>query len=297
MSRSVCSTKHSMGFLFSLTLLVVVCTSVLAQEANVEKRPILDLTGNKVFAKPELLGIVNSQLDEWAKNGAKYQSGMLEYSVHQAERFMKSQGYLQARLTQGSVEQSEAGPHLLITVVEGPRYRVGKMTVENSRLMTPEEVLEEIGLKTGDIANGAKVSDGLYQRLKERYGKFGYIEYSAEVQPTFHAPIDDAEGVVDLKITSEEGEQFAVHSIKIEGADKAVTQALTRELLLHAGDIYDDGLFRESITRMNRTGLVAPIDSDKDVSFAGNKRKTDGQSLLDLVILVKKADTLSARQH
>jgi len=201
------------------------------------------------------------------------------------------------RLKTESIVGRQPGPHLLITVVEGPRYRVGKMTVENSRLMTPEQVLEEIGLKTGDIANGAKVSDGLYQRLKERYGKFGYIEYSAEVQPTFHAPIDDAEGVVDLKITIEEGEQFAVHSIKIEGADKAVTQALTRELLLHAGDIYDDGLFRESITRMNRTGLVASIDSDKDVSFAGNKRKTDGQSLLDLVILVKKADMLSARQQ
>jgi outer membrane protein assembly factor BamA len=297
MSRSLDSTKHSIRFLFSLTLLVVVCASVFAQEAKVEQRPVLDLTGNKVFSKPELLDVINSQLDKWARNGARYESAMLTYSVHQAEQFIKSQGYLQVRLTTGSVEQTEAGPRVLITAVEGPRYRVGKMTVENSQLLTAEQVLEEIGLKTGDIANGAKVSDGVFQRLKQRYGKFGYITYSAEIQPTFHAAIDDADSVVDFKITIAEGEQFAVRSIKIEGADKTVTQALTRELLLRAGDIYDDGLFRESITRMNRTGLVAPIDSEKDVSFVGNKRKTDGQSVLDLVILVKQADTLSARQQ
>jgi outer membrane protein insertion porin family len=293
MSRSVSSPNRSIRFLLSLSVLVVACASVIAQETNVEKRPALDLTGNKVFSKPELLGIVNSQLDEWA--ASKYEPAMLDYSLHKMEVFMKSRGYLQSRVTKGDIEQSEAGPRVLLAVIEGPLYRVGKMTVDGTRLLTPEQVLEAIGLKTGEIANGKKVSEGMFEHLKNRYGKFGYIQYTAEIVPTFHAEIGDAEGVVDLKLTIDEGEQFTVRSVKIDSADKALTEVLTRELMLRAGDIYDNELLRESVTRMNRTGLVAKIDGERDVEFTENKRKTGEQALLDLVIHVKKAGALAAR--
>jgi len=89
-----------------------------------------------------------------------------------------------------------------------------------------------------------------------------------------------------------------VRSIKIDGADKALTDALRRELLLRAGDIFDDELLHESVTRMNRTGLVDPIDSQKDVDFKDNQHKTSLEpALLDLVIHVKKSTALAARQH
>jgi len=212
--------------------------------------------------------------------------------------FMRSHGYLQAKVTQGNVEQTEAGPRVLLTVVEGPIYCVGKVTVEGARLISPEQVLDEIGLKTGNVANGEKLSTGLFQRLKDRYGKFGYIQYTAEVTPTFHAESGDAEGVVDFALTIDEGDQFSVRSIKIDGADKALTDALRRELLLRAGDIFDDELLHESVTRMNRTGLVDPIDSQKDVDFKDNQHKTSLEpALLDLVIHVKKSTALTARQH
>jgi outer membrane protein assembly factor BamA len=136
------------------------------------------------------------------------------------------------------------------------------------------------------------------RQCETRYAKIGYIQYTAEVNPTFHAELGDAEGVVDLALTIDEGEQFAVRSIKIDGADKALTNVLTRELMLRAGDIFDDELLRESITRMNRTGLVDEIDNQKDVDFKENKRKAfEEPALLDLVIHVKKSDALTARQH
>lgn len=297
MFRSLGSTNQTIRFLFSLILLAVVCASVLAQESQVEKRPLLDVTGNKVLAKAELLEVVNSQLDSWAKNGGKYETAMLDYTLHQMAMFMKSRGYLQAQVTKGDVEQTEAGPRIVLAVTEGPLYRVGKTTVNGARLLTPEQVSEVIGFKTGDIANGQRVSEVLFQRLKTRYAKFGYVEYTAEVIPTFHPANDNADGVVDFVFNLDEGEQFLVRSIKIDGGDKALTQVLTRELMLRAGDIFDDELFRESVTRMNRTGLIAPIDNERDVDFTDNKRKTGEQALLDLVIHVKKVNALSARQQ
>ena len=303
-------TNQTIRFLFSLTLLVIVSTSVLAQETKVEKRPALDVTGNKVFSKPELLGVVNSQLDSWTKNGGKYETAMLDYTLHQMEQFMRSHGYLQAKVTKGDIEQTEAGPQIVLAVVEGPLYRVGKMTIDGARLLSTEEVMEVIGLKTGDIANGQKLSDGIFQRLKARYAKFGYVQYTAEVDPTFSLKDGAQEGVVDFQFIIDEGDQFRVHSIKLVGAEASLMDSLKRELLLRAGDIFDDELFRESIARMNRTGLVDPIDDEKDVHYTdlqdkerqlANKRgaKADdlpAPPLLDLVITVKKA-SLSARDR
>jgi outer membrane protein insertion porin family len=297
MSQSYCSTIRSFRFVASLCILVLSFTCVIAQQTSESKRPALDLEGNKVFAKATLLDVVNSPLDAWAKNGGNYAPAMLDYSVHQLDMFMKSHGYLQAKATQGNIEQTEAGPRVLLTVSEGPLYRVGKMTVDGAQLLTAEQVLDEIGLKTGDIANGRKVSEGMFERLKNRYGNFGYVQYEAEITPTFHAEKDAAEGVVDLKLTIDEGKQFTVRSIKIDGADKTLTDVLRRELMLRAGDIFDNELFHESVTRMNRTGLVNPIDSERDVYFKDNQQKASTEpALLDLVIRVKKSSALAARQ-
>ena len=139
----------------------------------------------------------------------------------------------------------------------------------------------------------------MYQRLKDGYGKFGYIQYTAEVQPFFHAKEGDSEGVVDFKITIDEGDQFKIRSLKIAGVDARLTDVLTRESLLRAGDIFDQELFHESITRMTRTGLVDPISPERDVQFTTNERKSlgDGPASVDLVIQVKKAGKLAAGQR
>jgi outer membrane protein assembly factor BamA len=301
MSQSLCSIKQSVGLILSLCILALGFSSVVAQEVADSPRPALDIDGNKNLSKAVLLDNINSQLD---KNGSRYNSQILDYCLHRLDAFIKSNGYLQAKVTAGNVEQTDTGPRLLLTVVEGPLYRVGKITVDEARLFTAQQVLAEIGVKTGEIANGEKLSDGLYERLKARYAKFGYVQYTAEVDPTFHAASGDPEGVVDLAITIDEGEQFKIRSIKIAGADNAVTEMLTRELLLRAGDIFDEELFHESVKRMNRTALVDTIDRERDVDFTDLRDKQRqlafdrrienpdlGPALLDIVIHVNKAGT------
>ena len=66
-----------------------------------------------------------------------------------------------------------------------------------------------IGLNKGDIADGEKVTKGLFENLKKFYGQQGFIEYTAEPVPTFHDnPQNPNEGVVDFTVTIEEGKQF-----------------------------------------------------------------------------------------
>jgi outer membrane protein assembly factor BamA len=301
MSQSLCSIKQSVGLILSLCILALGFSSVVAQEVADSPRPTLDIDGNKNLSKTVLLDNINSQLDKY---GPRYNSQILDYCLHQLDSFIKSNGYLQAKVTAGNIEETDAGPRLLLTVVEGPLYRVGKITPDEARVFTAQEVLDEIGMKTGETANGEKLSNGVYERLKARYAKLGYIQYTADVEPTFHAEIGAADGLVDFKITIDEGEQFRIHAIKIAGLDRAVTEMLTRELLLRDGDIFDDELFHESIKRMNRMALVDPIDAERDADFTDVRDKQRqlafdrrienpdlGPAQFDIVIHVNKAGT------
>jgi outer membrane protein assembly factor BamA len=275
-----------------LALLAICGTSITVQSQAQEKpRPVLEFTGNQIFSSSELQAEAKRCIDPYSNE--KF-SQVLDYCVHRLDFFVKSRGYLQATLTMPNADQIENQSTLVITVKEGPLYRVGEVKIAEARLFSPEQIRDELGLKTGDIANGEELSTGLYERVKTRYAKFGYIQYTADVQPKFRAKEGDSEGVVDFIITIDEGQQFKVRHIKILGADRASTDLLKHELLVRDGDILDDELFRDSIKRLNSTGLVEPVDADKDVDF----HQMDQQSpFMDLTIHVKKSAALAATVH
>ncbi len=290
---------------FTLAVLLGAVISVSAQQTT-EKRPVLEVEGNKIFSQTELLSVVNDRLDEWAEEGATYNSDQLDYGIHLLDQFMKSRGYLQARATKNEIKETAAGPCLVLTISEGPLYRIGEVTIDGARLFSTEEILKTIGLRTADIANGELISKGLFETLKTRYAKFGYIQYTADVNPVFHAKEGATEGVVDFQITIDEADQFRIRSIKLVGTEQKLIDLLSHDLLLRDGDIFDDELFHESVKRLNQTGLVGTIDADKDVEFflqdkhggqAGRRGQLPDNSppLMDLKIHVKRSTGSDSR--
>jgi outer membrane protein insertion porin family len=255
--------------------------AVRAQDAA-SARPVFDVDGNKVFSKDELLDTTNKCLDQWLETA--YTTEKLDYCLHKLTAYMRSKGYLQARLDKTLYNQTDSGTKALIPVVEGPLFRVGNIDVKNAKVFTAAQIVETIGLSPGDIADGEKLSAAMFERVKEMYGNLGYIQYTAEITPAFHVKEGADEGVVDIAIAIEEGQQFKVRSIKFSGADKTTLEQLQKELMLHDGEVYNSDLFRQSIARVNDTGLYDPIDVNKDVDFKTN----DEQAVLSLTIRLRK---------
>jgi outer membrane protein assembly factor BamA len=288
MSRNLPFSFRSITQVSALVVLSIAFGSVTVRSQATDKtRPLLEFEGNQVFSKQELLAGANKCLDSWTK----YDPEQLDYCLHKVTQLMWARGYLQAKLTTARVDELEDRERIVSTVKEGPQYRVGKMKIEGARIFSIEQVRDTIGLRTGEVANGQAISEGLFERMKSAYGKFGYIQYTAEIQPTFHVNEDASEGVVDFDITIDEGAQFKIRSIKFAGGDEQSRQYLRQQLLLlREGDVFVNDLLRESVKRINDTHSYDPIDVDKDVDY-----RTDQEApLLDLTIRLKKTGASAA---
>lgn len=265
----------------SLIFVAGACFTAIAQETS--SRPVLDIDGNKVFSKQELLDIANQCLDRNTQS-REYETAVLDYCLDQVAKHLRQKGYLQATLGKTLYNQNETVLKATIPVSEGPLFRIGEIKIDNAKVLSPAQIIEMIGLNPGDIADGEKLANAVFERAKQAYGSFGYIQYTAEISPTFRAKEGAADGVVDILITVDEGRQFKLRSIKFEGADSKTTEMLRRELMVRDGEVFNADLFANSIIRINNTGLYAPVDANKDVYF----RTEEKAAYVEVTIRLKK---------
>src|SRR5437016_5286695 len=157
------------------------------------------------------------------------------------------------------------------------------MKIEGNSIFSEAVIKAIIGLKKGEVANGEAISKALYENLKKYYGAQGFIQYTAEVTPTFKDnPQNANEGVADFLITIDEGKQFTLRRLEFTGNTFTRDNVLRREVLMNEGDIYNQNTFEFSVIRLNQLGYFNPIDKDKDVDF----RTNDEEGSVDVTVKV-----------
>lgn len=221
--------------------------------------------GNKVFSDDEL----RSQLQLFTEMSHDvYDRARLEYDLNNPRNFMRSRGYLQARILERKVTSLNGNVTIVIPVEEGKLFHIGEITVLGSNRFSPEQIVGIIDLKKGDVADGKRINDALFDELKKIYANMGYPQYFAEVDPEFRDnPNHENEGVVDLQITITEGICFKVAYIEFKGNKKLSAKELRRFLVFKEGDTYNEQLIQDSIRNLNESELLEPLGFESDIDF------------------------------
>jgi outer membrane protein assembly factor BamA len=149
-----------------------------------------------------------------------------------------------------------------ISVDEGALYRFGEIKIEGSSLFSPEKLKAMSPLRKGEIADGEKLSEWLYDKLKQVYGEHGYIQYTAEVTPEFKSGPSKSDGVVDLKVEIDEGRCFKVGKIKFVG--EQLPDHLGSMMLTTHCNVYNRPCMKKASNNLNNSGLFEFVDKDKD---------------------------------
>lgn len=231
----------------------------------------------------------------------------LQYDLQKNVRsYMWSKGYFQARIGEPEViglgvKRTDFIPlitlplplisskddtlKIVIPVSEGKLYRIGELSVEGNSIFSEDQILSFVGLKKGEIADGKRLQDAVYEEMAKLYGSQGFVEFSAEYEPEFRDnPANPKEGIVDIKIVIQEGKQFTLHRLEFSGNTFTRDRVLRREFLLNEGDIYNQRLVEISIARLNQTQYFDPIDKDKDVE----KRTVEEEGEVDVTVKVRE---------
>jgi len=199
---------------------------------------------------------------------------------------MRSKGYLEARTGEPRVEglgpkrtgfpilplpvisSTDEGLRVTIPVTEGKLYRLGEIKIEGNSIYSEELIRQVIGLRAGEVANGARIAKAVYEDLKNLYGRSGFIQYDPEITPEFKPnPQKPEEGVADFTITINEGKQFTLRRLEFLGNTFTRDNVLRREVAVNEGDIFDRQLWEFSVLKLNQLGFFDPIDKDKDAEF------------------------------
>lgn len=267
----------------------------------------IEFEGSKVFKSGELRSRMKFVKEAGLFSRIREQDILhrekLDYDLHLVDNYMRSKGYLQARHGEPRIEGlgrrrtgfpilpvpflSSTDDVLKITVPinEGKLFRLGDIKIEGNSIYSEEFIKAVIGLKTGEVANGEAISKALYENLKKAYGAQGFIQYTAEVQPTFKEnPQKPDEGIADFLVTIDEGKQFTLRRLEFTGNTFTRDNVLRREVLINEGDIYNQANFEYSVLRLNQLGYFNPIDKDKDADFRTNEE----EALVDVTLRVSE---------
>jgi outer membrane protein insertion porin family len=271
----------------------------------------IDFEGNQVFKDGELRGalqlVKETGLISRFKGTDILDLRKLQYDLQKNVRsYMFSKGYFQARIGEPEVvglgykrtgipilgqlplpliSSKDDTLKIIVPVTEGKVFRVGEISVEGNSIFSAQDILNGVGLKKGEIADGKRLQDAVNEDLKKAYGSQGFVLYNAEFEPTFKDnPANANEGIVDIKITIEEGKQFRLRRLEFTGNTFTRDRVLRREFLINEGDIYNQQGLEISVVRLNQTQYFDPVDKDQDVEIRTDEEQGD----VDLIVKVKE---------
>lgn len=271
----------------------------------------IEFEGNETFSDGELRGQLQLVRETGLISRFKGQDILdlrkLEYDLQKNVRsYMSSKGYFQARIGEPQVvglgvKRTDFLPlitlplpllsskddtlKIIVPISEGRVYRVGEIKVAGNSIFSEPQILGGLGLKKGEIANGKRLQEGVYEDLKKAYGSQGFVLYNAEFDPEFKDnPANPKEGIVDITINIDEGKQFRLRRLEFTGNTFTRDKILRREVLINEGDIYNQGAIETSVLRLNQTQYFDPLDKDKDVEI----RTDEEQGEVDLIVKVRE---------
>ncbi|MDQ2975927.1 MAG: hypothetical protein M3R69_11030 [Acidobacteriota bacterium] len=250
--------------------------------------PEIIFAGNKVFSSQQLLEHTNTCLARDKKSKGEYNPRMLEYCMRSVANFIRAEGYLRAEVGEPKLEAAGNRLRITVPIVEGPLYRLGEIRIDGATVFSPEQLMEMLPLKTGDVASSDAIGEWLFEHMKKVYADRGYIEYTAEPEPHFRPVSDGAsEGIVDLKVYIEEGRRFSVRRIMFVGNVQTRDKVIRDALLIREGEFFSQDSYDESIKNLNHLGLFEEIDSAKDLNMRTIERE-NGSAQIELIIHLKE---------
>ena len=190
----------------------------------------------------------------------------LQQDLDSVREFYQNKGYIDIAIPEVRQERTEKGVRLVVHVVEGAQYRVGKLAFQGMEIAKEDGLRALVKMKEGSIYAPKALKDDT-KAIADGYGAGGFVDVDILPQGT-----PAGTGVVDLTYIITEGPRSFVERINITGNTRTKDKVLRREISILPGDIFNTVRVENSKSRLDNLGYFEKVDTyPEETSIPGRK--------------------------
>lgn len=222
----------------------------------------------------------------WLTGSGTYKPSELEADCETLRRIYQDLGFLDAKVGPYKIAATGKGfMDIEIPVVEGTKYRFGKVTVTGvtGSIYSEQQIGALVTNRSGDLAAMSAI-EGAARNVRMKYTGNGYI--ATRVAPQFvpRAGTD----IVDVELKVTEGHKASIRDIHIRGNRATQDRVIRREITVLPGDEYSEAKVRTSENRLRGLGYFDFVASSPqetadpakyDLTFEVEEKRTGNMIL------------------
>ncbi|MCQ2582015.1 MAG: outer membrane protein assembly factor BamA [Alphaproteobacteria bacterium] len=197
----------------------------------------IEFKGNEHFSSRTLRGAVLSREHAWWRFMSQFDvfdEDRIQYDAQMLRQFYLRNGYadIDIKNTTGTFTPDREYYSVVFTVEEGPRYKIGELSVDNPFPDVPDkELFDAMKIEKGDIYN-IDLVDETISALRGVVADHGYAFINVEPIPNQ----DKEKHTIDLKFKIEKTNRIYINSINILGNVRTFDSVIEQSLPMREGD-------------------------------------------------------------
>ncbi len=232
-------------------------TYIITEGPRVEIEKI-EFDGNSVFSA-DILRDKYFELASPSVARGYFVAREIEKSAEVLIEWLKSQGYLAAKLVSISrnYRSNNSRVELVFYIYEGEQTVVDSISYEGLTVFKSSELSEFIQNKVGSPLDLYSLNRGL-EKIKNQFRDLGYLDIKIKNEGTNRLVIYSQENrSAEIRLEIDEGLQYRVSKIVIDGLNKTKISSVLRELELKEDSILSESAWSRSEAKLRRLGIFA----------------------------------------
>jgi outer membrane protein insertion porin family len=241
----------------------------------------IEFVGNTAYSSSKLKGVIETSekgLLSFLTSSGDLNQEMLSQDTAKLTAFYQNSGYVKARVGEPEVNFEEDGIVITFRIEEGPRFRVGKVSLTGDLIIPEEQLLEKIKISEEEYFDRETLRLDVI-RLTDIYSDEGYAY--ADISPDIEENTENL--TVDISFHISKGKQVYFEEITITGNTKTRDKVIRRQLKVYEQELYSGRRLKSSIRNLYR------LDYFEDIKV--NTVKGSSEDKMRLLIDVKEKDT------
>jgi outer membrane protein insertion porin family len=190
----------------------------------------------------------------------------LEQDVNAVKEYYQDHGYIDVEVKEVRRERAKGKMTIVIVLVEGPIYRVGKIQITGTKVTSEQKVRALLKMKEGGIYSPKQIREDS-KKIADAYGSGGFVDL--QVIPT---GVPAGDGRIDVHYQIQEGGPSFVQRINIVGNTRTKDKVIRREVLIAPGDVLNSVRVETTKKRLDNLGYFEKVETyPEDTGVSGRK--------------------------